>query len=476
MSSISSITIADIKKRIAGGETIRSITEDALRKIDDAKEYNTLVSVVREPALARADELDAKLKKGEDIGRLGGIPFVAKDMFLAHETITTSSSNILKNFDSPYQATAINKLEAEGAILVGKANNDAFGHGTSTENSDFGVTKNPFDKTRVAGGSSGGSAAAVALGLVPFALGTDTGGSTRQPASFCGVVGVKPTYGSISRYGVIAMASSTDTIGTLATTADDAALVFDIMAGQDTRDSTTLPNRPQSFLPADNPGKPLKIGLVKEYLREDVVQPEVIAVIRAASEMLKKQGHTVEEVSLPTLDMSLAIYYIVVPAEVSSNLQRYDGVKFGHSAKEATSLQELYGKSRDQGFNAENKRRILIGTYVLSSGYIDAYYRKAQTVRTKLINEFSKTFEQYDALLGPVAPSTAFKIGENTGDPLKMYLEDLMTVAASLAGLPAFSVPAGKDKDGLPVGAQIIGPQRSDTQLFALAKQIQEAQ
>lgn len=466
-------TIADIKKRIAGGESVRSIVEEALRKIDEAKEYNTLVSVVREPALKHADELDAKLKKGEEIGKLGGVPYVAKDMFLAHETITTSSSNILKNFDSPYQATAINKLEAEGAILVGKANNDAFGHGTSTENSDFGVTKNPFDTTRVAGGSSGGSAAAVALGLVPFALGTDTGGSTRQPASFCGVVGAKPTYGTISRYGVISMASSTDTIGTLAAHADDAALVFDIIAGQDARDSTTLPDRPRSFLPADNPIKPLKIGLIKEYLREDVVQPEVIASIRATSDALVSQGHTVEEVSLPTLDMSLAIYYIVVPAEVSSNLQRYDGVKFGHSAKDATTLQELYGKSRDQGFNAENKRRILIGTYVLSSGYIDAYYRKAQTVRTKLINEFAKTFEQYDVLLGPVAPSTAFKIGENTGDPLKMYLEDLMTVAASLAGLPAFSVPAGKDKNGLPIGAQIIGPQRSDAQLFALAKQME---
>lgn len=469
------LTIADIQTRIKHGESIRSIVEDTLVKVEAAKDYNTLVSVVREPALKRADELDAQLKKGQDIGRLAGVPFVAKDMFLAHETVTTSSSNILKNFDSPYQATAVSKLEAEGAILVGKANNDAFGHGGSTENSDFGVTKNPFDTTRVAGGSSGGSAAAVALGLVPFALGTDTGGSTRQPASMNGVVGVKPTYGSISRYGVISMASSTDTIGTFASNSDDAALVFDILAGQDARDSTTLPDRPKSFLPADNPIKPLKIGLVKEYLREDVVQPEVIAAIRAQAQTLKKLGHTVEEVSLPTLDMSLAIYYVVVPAEISSNLQRYDGVKFGHSAKEAKTLQELYGKSRDQGFNAENKRRILIGTYVLSSGYIDAYYRKAQTVRTKLINEFNKTFADYDVLLGPVAPSTAFKIGENTDNPLKMYLEDLMTVAASLAGLPAFSVPAGKDNNGLPIGAQIIGPQRSDAQLFALAKQMESA-
>lgn len=469
------MTIADIQKRIAAGETVRSIVEDTLKKIEGTADYNTLVSVVHEPALQRADELDARLKKGEKLGRLAGVPFIAKDMFLAHGTITTSSSNILKNFDSPYQATAVDRLEAEGAILVGKANNDAFGHGASTENSDFGVTKNPFDKTRVAGGSSGGSAAAVALGLVPFALGTDTGGSTRQPASLCGVVGIKPTYGSISRYGVIAMASSTDTVGTLAATTDDAALVFDVMAGRDERDSNTLPDRPKSFLPADNPTKPLKIGIIKEHTPADIVQPEVLAAVNAQAEKLKKLGHTVEEVSIPTLPLSLAVYYIVVPAEVSSNLQRYDGVKFGHSAAEAKDLQELYGLSRDQGFNAENKRRILIGTYVLSSGYIDAYYRKAQTVRTKLINEFTRVFADYDVLIGPVAPTTAFKIGQNTDDPLKMYLEDLMTVGPSLAGLPAFSVPVGKDESGLPIGLQIIGAQKTDAQLFALAKQIEGA-
>jgi len=406
---------------------------------------------------------------------LGGVPFVAKDMFLAHHTVTTASSNILKNFDSPYQATAINKLEAEGAIIVGKANNDAFGHGGSTENSDFGVTKHPLDTTRVAGGSSGGSAAVVALGVVPFALGTDTGGSTRQPASFCGVVGLKPTYGSVSRYGVIAMASSTDTVGTIANNAEDTALVFDIIAGNDTRDATTLPSRPESFLPAKNRLKPLKIGIIAEHMRADAVQPEIIAAIQAQAQKLKDLGHTVEEVSLPTLDMSLAVYYIVVPAEVSSNLQRYDGVKFGHSAKEAKNLQELYGLSRDQGFNAENKRRILIGTYVLSSGYIDAYYRKAQTVRTKLINEFTKIFADFDVLIGPVSPTTAFKIGENSDDPLKMYLEDLMTVGPSLAGLPAISVPAGADNNNLPIGMQITGAQRSDATLLALAEQIEEA-
>ncbi|HVI69837.1 MAG TPA: amidase, partial [Magnetospirillaceae bacterium] len=295
------ITINDIQARIKNGESVRSIVEDTLMRIDAAAEYNTLVSVVRDPALRRADELDAQLKKGESLGRLGGVPFVVKDMFLAHDTITTASSNILKNFDSPYQATVINRLEAEGAILIGKANNDAFGNGASTENSDFGITKNPHDKTRVAGGSSGGSTAAVALGLVPFALGTDTGGSIRQPAGYCGVVGIKPTYGTISRFGVIAMASSTDTIGTTAGNSDDAALVFDIIAGKDGRDATTLPDRAKSYLPSHNPIKPLKIGIVKEHMAKDVVQPEMLEAIYKQAEQLKKLGHIVEEVSIPTL-------------------------------------------------------------------------------------------------------------------------------------------------------------------------------
>lgn len=469
------VTIADIQKRIAGGESIRSIVEETLKKIEATKDYNALISVVREPALKRADELDARRKNGEDIGVLGGVPYVAKDIFLAYDTVTTAGSNILKGFDSPYQATAISRLEAAGAVLVGKANNDAFGNGGSTENSDFGVTKNPHDTTRVAGGSSGGSTAIVALGVVPFSIGGDTGGSCRQPASYCGVLGLKPTYGSVSRYGAIAFASSLDTIGTIANTANDVALVFDVMAGQDAFDSTSLPNRPKSFLPADTVvKKPLTIGIITEHMRADVVQPEVLAAVHAQAAALKKLGHTVEEVSLPTLDSSLAVYYIVAPAEFSSNQQRYDGVKFGYSAKEAKNLEELYGLSRDQGFNAENKRRILIGTYVLSSGYIDAYYRKAQTVRTKLINEYSAVFKKYDVLIGPVAPTTAFVIGQNS-NPLEMYLQDLMTVGPSLAGLPALSVPAGTDDKGLPIGVQLVGAQRSDALLLSLANQLEAA-
>lgn len=470
------VTIGEIQKRIKAGESVRSVVQDALAKLEGAKDYNIALGVTSKRALQRADQLDAQLKKGQKVGRLAGVPFIAKDAFLAFGAPTTAGSNILKNFIAPYQATVIERLEEEGAILIAKSNQDAFGHGASTENSDFKVTKNPHDKTRVSGGSSGGSAAAVALGIVPFALGTDTGGSTRQPASFCGVVGIKPTYGTISRFGVIAMASSTDTIGALANTAEDAGLVVDIIAGQDERDATTLPKRPKSFLPADNPIKSLKIGLIKEHMQGDIVEPDVLKAIEAQVQKLRKLGHTVEEVSLPTLQTALAVYYIVVPAEISSNLQRYDGVKFGHSAKDAKTLDDLYGLSRDQGFGAEAKRRILIGTYVISSGYIDAYYRKAQTVRTKIINDFNEAFTEYDVLIGPTAPSTAFTIGENSGDPLKMYMQDLMTVGPSLAGLPGINVPAGVDSKKLPIGLHIIAAQRSDALLLSLAKQLEDSQ
>ncbi|HEU5187658.1 MAG TPA: Asp-tRNA(Asn)/Glu-tRNA(Gln) amidotransferase subunit GatA [Candidatus Saccharimonadales bacterium] len=469
------MTIPDITSAIQAKKlTARQAVEQALQRLQDKQvEYNVAVSIGRDYALKRADAVDAQLQAGKKVGRLAGVPFMVKDIFLTFGTETTAASNILRGFKAPYQATVIEKLEAEGAIMIAKANQDAFGHGGSTENSDFGVTRNPHDTARVAGGSSGGSAAAVALGIVPFSVGGDTGGSCRQPASFCGVYGVKPTYGLVSRYGAIAMASSTDTIGLLANTADDVGLIYDILAGQDPFDSTTLPQRPKSFLPADNPVKSLKIGIVKEYMT-DAVQPEVREAVKKQAAALKKLGHTVEEVSVPSVSLALAVYYIVVPAEISSNLSRYDGVKFGYSAPEAKTLDELYGLTRDHGFNAENKRRILIGTYVLSSGYIDAYYRKAQTVRTKLINEFNKAFEQYDALIGPVAPNTAFKIGQNADNPLHMYLADVMTVAASLAGLPAISAPAGFDDKKLPIGLQIIGPQKSDARLFSLAKQLEQ--
>lgn len=456
--------IADILTRLQGNETTaRAIIEEALAKVDSASDYHALLSVTAERALERADAVDA----GEITGKLAGVPFIVKDNFLAFGAPTTAASKILKNFTTPLQATAVAKLEAEGAICIGKANLDAFAHGGSTENSAYGPTKNSVDTTRVAGGSSGGSAVAVALGIVPFALGSDTGGSIRQPASFNGVVGVKPTYGTVSRFGVVAMASSTDVIGPITTSVEDAEIVLSILAGQDTRDGTTLPD----FFEPTAAQASQKIGLIKEFMDEGV-DPEVRARINEYADTLRAAGHTVEEVSLPMLKYSLAIYYIVVPAEISSNLGRYDGVRYGVRA-EASSLAELYGKSRDEGFEVENKRRILIGSYVLSSGFFDAYYQQAQKARTLLINDFNKAFGSFDALLGPVAPTPAFKLGENTDDPVKMYLADVMSVPASLAGLPALSVPAGTNEAGLPIGAQLIGKRRHDAALLALAKSVE---
>jgi aspartyl-tRNA(Asn)/glutamyl-tRNA(Gln) amidotransferase subunit A len=466
-------TITELQTALQQGKTTATqLVGDALQRLSEAQAaYNIAISTLQDRALQRARQIDQARKNGEPLGQLAGIPFIVKDNFLTFGSKTTAASKMLESFEAPYQATAVERLEAEGAIVIAKANLDAFAHGTSTENSYFGPTKNPHDPTRVPGGSSGGSAAAVALNIVPFALGTDTGGSIRQPASFCGVVGYKPTYGLVSRYGVVAMASSTDTIGVLASIVDDAALVMDIMAGKDERDSTSLPDG-ESILPSKLTKK-LKIGLVKEHMGEAAAN-DVRSQIQKRVDDLKKLGHDVEEVSLPSLQLSLAIYYIIVPAEISSNLSRYDGIKYGHSAAEAKNLDELFGLSRDQGFMAENKRRILIGTYVLSSGYYDAYYRKAQTARTLLMQQFSDTFGQYDVLLGPVAPTTAFKLGEHTDDPLQMYLADLMTVAPSLAGLPALSLPSGVGEHTMPVGAQLIGAPKSDALLFSLAKQLEE--
>jgi len=443
------------------GTSARDNVISAIAKARDNEAFNAVLSYSEERALERADKVDA----GEITGRLAGVPFIAKDNFLTYEAPTTAASTFLKDFKAPLQATAIEKLEAEGAICIGKANLDAFAHGGSTENSAYGPTKNAFDTERVAGGSSGGSAVVVALGIVPFALGTDTGGSIRQPASFNGVVGVKPTYGTVSRYGVVAMASSTDTIGVLASSVEDAEIVMDIMSGHDTKDMTTLPD---FFAPQIIDG-PKKIGVIKEFMDEGV-DPEVKAVTEKYIEVLKANGHEVKEVSISLIKYALAIYYIVVPAEISSNLGRYDGIRYGNRA-DAASLGEVYGLSRDQGFMPENKRRIMIGSYVLSSGFFDAYYLQAQKARTLLINEFNALFEEYDALIGPVAPTPAFKLGENTSDPVKMYLADIMTVPASLAGLPAISVPAGTSEAGLPIGVQLIGARKSDGLLLALAKE-----
>ncbi len=456
--------IADLASEVKSGKlTAVSLVQASLDRIKQFDNYHAVLEL-NDQALEQAKAIDEAVKAGKDPGKLAGVPFVAKDNFLSLGTHSTAASHILESFKAPYQSTAIDKLLAEGAILVAKANLDAFGHGASTENSDFGPTKNPWDQSRAPGGSSGGPAAAVALGLASFGLGTDTGGSNRQPASLCGVIGLKPTYGLVSRYGVIAMGSSFDTIGPLARSVADAASILDVIAGRDPRDATTIERAKESYLPA----KPqtLKLGLVKELYAE--ADPMIQQQLQATIKKLKAAGHSVEEISLPLLgQLALACYYILVPAEISSNLERYDGIKYGYSDAEATTLSQTYDLSRDKGFGTEAKRRILLGTYVLSSGYYEAYYKRAQQVRSVIIKAFGEVFEQFDALVGLTSPAAAFALGAHA-DPLTMYLEDVMTVPASLAGLPAISLPLGLHDD-LPIGLQLIAPQCCEAKLLTLA-------
>lgn len=461
-------SIASISTDVQNGKSkALDLVELAYKTLENSNEFNSVISTTKKRAIGIAKDIDSRVKKGQKIGKLAGVPFIAKDNFLTFGGETTAASNILKGFNAPYQATAIERLEAEGAICVAKANLDAFGHGASTENSDFYTTKNPHDQKRVPGGSSGGSAAAVILDIVPFALGTDTGGSIRLPASFCGAVGYKPTYGLVSRSGVIAMASSTDTIGPLTRNIADAALILDIISGKDELDGTTIEKDKLGYtnLPTDIKGK--KIGIVAEFMGKGV-DPGVRSRIEDTLKELKNAGAELVEVSIPSISLALACYYIICPAEVSSNLSRYDGQRYGHTSNMSGNIEDSYNWSRSEGFGSEAKRRILIGTYVLSSGYYDAYYKKAQTLRTKLIKEFNEIFNKVDFLAGPVSPVTAFKIGQNIKDPLQMWLVDVLTVAPSLTGSPAVSVPAGYS-DGMPVGIQLIAPTGKDRDLLALA-------
>ena len=463
--------IATLVSQIKSRETTaRAEVEKALARARDVESYHALLSLTEDRALERADDIDRRIEAGEDVGVLAGVPYVVKDNYLAFGAPTTAAAKMLEHFDAPLQATVVDKLEAAGAICIGKSNLDAFAHGGSTENSAFGVTHNAHDTSKVAGGSSGGSAVIAALDVVPFALGTDTGGSIRQPASFNGVYGIKPTYGMSSRYGVVAMASSTDTMGCFARSADDIELVQSVMAGQDPRDMTTLPDY---FEPIESIKPGQKIGVIRE-LMTDGVDLEVRRVMNEYCDRLRAAGHTVEEVSMPSIKYALAIYYIVVPAELSSNLARYDGIRYGRRAEGAQTLAELYGRSRAEGFVTENKRRIMIGSYVLSSGFFDAYYLQAQKARTILINEYNALFETYDFLLSPTAPTPAFGIGEHISDPVQMYLADVMTVPVSLAGLPAMSVPAGVSESGLPIGVQIISKMKHDAQVIALARSAED--
>jgi aspartyl-tRNA(Asn)/glutamyl-tRNA(Gln) amidotransferase subunit A len=473
---------ADVR---AGKLTAVALVQASLDRIAATQDYHALLEL-NPHALEQAKAVDARVKAGEDLP-LAGIPFAAKDNYLTPGlgpdgqttgpdgrptgTHTTAASHMLEPFRAPYQAPAFERLIAAGAVMVAKANLDAYAHGGSTENSDFGPTKNPHDPTRIPGGSSGGSAASVALGQVTFATGSDTGGSIRQPAAMCGVVGLKPTYGLIPRTGVVAMASSTDVLGPITRSVEDAAAVLDIMAGPDPSDATTISRDPDPYAIKHSHLKGLKIGLISEYLGAGL-NPGIKTKLLDTVAQLKAHGAIIEEVSVPATEQALAAYYILVLGEISSNLARYDGVKYGHSSKRATNLEETYRLSREEGFGAEAKRRIMIGTYVLSSGYYDAYYKRAQKLRTKLIADFDRAFANYDLLLGPTAPNPAFPLGSKSGDPVALYLEDVMTVAISLVGIPAIALPFAK-VEGLPVGLQLMAPQRAERQLLATAAAVE---
>jgi aspartyl-tRNA(Asn)/glutamyl-tRNA(Gln) amidotransferase subunit A len=452
------------------------ITQEALDRIQAVEPtLHSFLHVTAEQALAQAQQVDAQIAAGAEIGLLAGIPIGIKDNLCTQGVPTTCASRILQNFVPPYESTVTQKLKAAGAVMVGKTNLDEFAMGGSTETSAFQLTYNPWDVTRVPGGSSGGSAAAVAAGECPIALGSDTGGSIRQPASFCGIVGMKPTYGLVSRYGLVAFASSLDQIGPFARSVEDAALLLGAIAGHDPQDSTSLqvkiPDYTQ-FLKPSLKGK--KVGVIVETFGEGL-EPEVERAVQAAIGQLKDLGASVQEISCPRFRYGIAAYYIIAPSEASANLARYDGVKYGARVADADNLMEMYTQTRAEGFGPEVKRRIMIGTYALSAGYYDAYYLKAQKVRTLIKQDFEQAFQQVDVLVAPTAPSTAFKAGDKSANPLSMYLVDLMTIPVNLAGLPAMSVPCGFDRQGLPIGLQIIGGALREDHVFHVGYAYEQA-
>ncbi len=454
------------KKKITAHEVMQDIFNQ-IDKVDNL--IKAFLVINREEALKQAKEIDVKVKNGEELPSLAGVAVAIKDIIATQGTETTCGSKILKGFIPPYNATVINKLKEAGAIIIGKTNMDEFAMGSSTENSAFGPTHNPWDLERVPGGSSGGSSAAVAADETFVALGTDTGGSIRQPASLCGMVGLKPTYGRVSRYGLVAYASSLDQIGPITKDVTDCALVMNVISGHDNMDSTSVNLEVPDYLKSCQAGiKDLKIGVPKEYFIEGI-DPEVKSALDRALKIFEKLGARVEEVSLPHTKYSLPTYYLIATAEASSNLARYDGVQYGYRAEEYKDLSSMYQKTRSEGFGSEVKRRIMLGTYALSSGYYDAYYLKAQKVRTLIKEDFDKAFSKYDILITPTSPTTAFKLKEKIADPLTMYLTDIYTLPINLAGVPAISLNCGYNKNNLPIGLQIIGKHFSEETILRAA-------
>ena len=474
---ITKLTVHELQEKIKNKElTSREIVEAYNKKIEEKeKDIQAFVTTLGEDALTKAEEIDNRRANGETLGEFAGIPIGIKDNICTKGVKTTCSSKMLENFVSPYDATVMEKLNKENVINLGKLNMDEFAMGGSTEHSYFKTTKNPYNLNKVPGGSSGGSAAAVAAGMVPWALGSDTGGSIRQPASFCGVVGLKPTYGLVSRYGLVAFASSLDQIGPITKDVYDSALLLNIIAGHDKKDTTSVEKEKIDYTKClKNDVKGLKIGVPKEFFAEGI-NKEVKEALEQAIEKYKELGATVEEISLDVAKYSLATYYIIACAEASSNLGRFDGIRYGHRAKEFSNLKELYKKSRSEGFGPEVKRRIILGTYVLSSGYYDAYYKKAQQVRTLVMQEFDKAFEKYDVILTPTSPTVAFDIGSKTSNPLEMYLSDICTVSVNIAGLPGISIPCGVDKEGMPIGMQLIGNKFAEETILNAAYTFEQA-
>lgn len=463
--SLTAMQMKDLleKKEVSSVEITKSVI-DRIEKTD--KDIQAYISYNFEDALKKAEKVDEKIAKGEALGKMAGVPVAVKDNMCTRHLRTTCASKMLENFVPPYDATVVKKLYDNDAIIIGKTTMDEFAMGSSGENSAFQKARNPWDITRVPGGSSSGSAATVAASQVPVALGSDTGGSIRQPSSLCGIVGMKPTYGAVSRYGLVAFGSSLDQIGPMARTVDDAALLFETICGKDEMDATS---KDYKYTRYGDSVKGMKFGIPKQYFG-DGISPEVKEKVYGAVETLKAQGAEIVEVSLPSTDYALSAYYIISSAEASSNLGRYDGVKYGYSGSKRGNLEELYVSSRSEGFGREVQRRIMLGTYVLSSGFYDAYYKKAKALQKNIAKEFNDVLSVCDAIITPLSPTTAFKIGEKSDDPLAMYAGDICTVTLNIAGLPGISVPCGFDANNLPIGFQVIGKKFSESTLLTVAK------